>query len=73
VLEAQEAPSWLQPCRGRACRHLRITGGGLHETRLAGVKPQGKARDDVPMRRGFPHPGIQLLQEYEEPPAALLV
>ena len=36
VLEAQEAPSWLQPCRGRACRHLRITGGGLHETRLAG-------------------------------------
>ena len=36
VFEAQEAPSWLQPCRGRACRHLRITGGGLHETRLAG-------------------------------------
>ena len=45
VLEAQEALSWLQPCRGRACRHLRIMGGGLHGSRPGGG--WGKSTGDM--------------------------
>ena len=52
-------------------------GGGLHETRLARVKAQDKRptgrRDPLLDALGFPHPGIQLLQEYAEPSCSLLV
>ena len=77
VLEAQEAPSWLQPCRDRACRHLRITEEGCMRRGSRGSRHKTRGqRGDVThslMRSGFPHPGIQLLQEYAERSCSLLV